>query len=73
MKTIKNEMSNLINTALQKGYSKIAIEIIGTISCSDTTMSSGHNPLETLKLATEYVNKYDNEKDCICALIDVLK
>lgn len=73
METIKNEMSNLIDLALEQGYSKKAIEIIGVIVCSDTAVSLGYDPLESLRLAIECIKKYKNERDCINALIDIIK
>ena len=56
-----------------KKYSRTAAEIIGTICNSEQAYNLGYSFSEALKLATNYVEKYDNERDCINALIEVIK
>ena len=64
---------NFIELAKQKGYSKDAVEIIGTVVCSETAHRLGYSSVDGLKLAKEYCEKYDNERDCINALVEIIK
>ena len=56
-----------------KGYSRKSAEIICTICNSEQAHNLGYTFMESLQLALEYVNKYDNEKECINALLEVIK
>lgn len=71
--TIRQAMIDLIDKAIEKGYSKESTQIIGTIACSSQAIELGYDSKAGLQLALEYVNKYDNEKECINALLEVIK
>ena len=73
METIKKAMIKLIDTAKEKGYSKESVGIIGAIACSERAVELGYPTLEGLRIALEYVEKHNNEKDCINALIEIIK
>ncbi len=62
-----------IKLAKEKKYTKNAVEIIGTIVCSEQALRLGYSEEEGMKLAKEYCEKYDNERDCINALIKIIK
>lgn len=73
METIREAMIGLIDRAKEKQYSKDSVEIIGAIVCSERAVELGYPPLEGLSLALKYVEKYNDEKDCINALIEIIK
>ena len=73
METIKEAMIKLIDTAKEKEYSKESVHIIGAIACSEKAIELGYSPIESLNIALKYVQKYDNEKECINALIEIIK
>ena len=62
-----------VSLAKRKKYSKRAVEIICTIVCSEVAWQLGYSEEQGLKLAKEYCEKYDDERDCINALIEIIK
>ena len=70
---VKNKMAEFIDIAYEKGYSKEATRIIGTIVLSETAVGLGYDEIKGLDCAIEHANKYDNERDCINALIEIIK
>ena len=73
MDSFEKAARSFIELAKQKGYSKDAVEIIGTVVCSETAHNLGYSSVDGLKLAKEYCEKYDNERDCINALVEIIK
>ena len=65
----KPKVEAIIKLAKEKGYSKEAVRIIGTTVCSTQAHALGYTSVEGLKIAKEYCEKYDNERDCINALL----
>ena len=73
MEKIRKAMEEMVDLAKSKNYTREEVEIIGTIVCSTTAKICGYTPLEGLKLAKEYCEKYDNGRDCINALVEIIK
>ena len=73
MEDFEKTARNFIELAKRKGYSRDAVEIIGTVACSETANKLGYSSVDGLKLAKEYCEKYDNERDCINALLEIIK
>jgi hypothetical protein len=73
MDNFEEVAKEFIGLAKKKNYTKQAVEIIGTIVCSETASSLGYSSVEGLKLAKKYCDKYDDERDCINALVEIIK
>lgn len=70
---IREKLIEFIDKAYDKGYSKEAARIIGTVVCSEKAEVLGYSTIDGLNLAIKYVEKYSNEKECINKLIEIIK
>lgn len=73
MENIRKAMEEMVDLAKSKNYSKEAARIIGTIVCSTAAKNCGYSTMEGLNLGIEQIKKYDDERDCINALIKLIK
>ena len=71
--TENRDIDNLVSLMKSKGYTREAAEIICTICNSEQAYNLGYTFEQSLQLALEYVNKYNDEKECINALLEIIK
>ena len=70
---VRKKMIEVVDKAYDKGYSKESTRIIVTIVCSERAVELGYAPVDGLNLAIKNIEKYQNEKDCINSLIEIIK
>lgn len=66
-------LRNLVILMKSKNYSKESAEIICTICNSEQAYNLGFTFSRALTLAINCVEQYDNERECINALIEIIK
>ena len=73
MEKFREAAEAVVKLAKEKDYTEEAVRIICTIVCSTQAHALGYTSVEGLKIAKEYCEKYDDERDCINALIELIK
>ena len=73
MEQFREAARAFVKLAKEKGYTEEAARIICTVVCSEQAFELGYSSVDGLKLAKEYCDKYDNERDCINALLKKMK
>ena len=73
MEEFEKIVNEFVSLAKEKGYSRKAAEIICAICCSEQTYKLGYTDKEVFGLATKYCKMYDDERECINKLIEIIK